>query len=158
MSLRVCKQSGEVDLRVRVSAFVNTKPNRSCGVDCLYSSIVPNGKYQSRFEGATQVELIGALSAHCNFPLSVLISDRWHAQPKATHGQCRQSQVLCNCEPAFSVSVQSHGAYSMGMKEWNVLASPQQVYFGRVFSLSSTRFNSSSFCPASPSLPSAVRR
>jgi len=25
--------------------------------------------------------------------------------------------VLCNCEPAFSVSVQSHGAYSMGMKE-----------------------------------------
>ena len=25
--------------------------------------------------------------------------------------------MLCNCEPAFSVSVQSHGAYSMGMKE-----------------------------------------
>jgi hypothetical protein len=39
-----------------------------------------------------------------------------------------------------------------------VRASPQQVYFGRVFSLSSTRFKSSSFCPASPSLPSAVRR
>jgi hypothetical protein len=32
------------------------------------------------------------------------------------------------------------------------------VYLGRVFSLSSARFNSSSFCPASPSLPSAVRR
>ena len=42
--------------------------------------------------------------------------------------------------------------------QWNALASPQQLYFGRVFSLSSTRFNSSSFCPASPSLPSAVRR
>ena len=42
--------------------------------------------------------------------------------------------------------------------QWNVPASPQPVYFGRVFSLSSTRFNSSSFCPASPSLPSAVRR
>lgn len=25
--------------------------------------------------------------------------------------------MLCNCEPAFSVSVQSHGAYSMGMNE-----------------------------------------
>ena len=34
----------------------------------------------------------------------------------------------------------------------------QGDYFGRVFSLSSACFNSSSFCPASPSLPSAVRR
>jgi hypothetical protein len=32
--------------------------------------------------------------------------------------------------------------------QWNALASPHQVYFGRVFSLSSTRFNSSSFCAA----------
>ena len=37
-------------------------------------------------------------------------------------------------------------------------AAQQGNYLCRVFSLSSARFNSSSFCPASPSLPSAVRR
>lgn len=37
-------------------------------------------------------------------------------------------------------------------------ALPGDHYFGRALSLSMTRFNSSSFCPASPSLPSAVRR
>jgi len=42
--------------------------------------------------------------------------------------------------------------------QWNALASQHELYFGRAFSLSRTRFNSSSFCPASPSLPSAVRR
>jgi hypothetical protein len=36
--------------------------------------------------------------------------------------------------------------------------SSEPDYLGRVFSFSITRFNSSSFCPASPSLPSAVRR
>ena len=41
----------------------------------------------------------------------------------------------------------------------NVLPSKHsENHFRRVFSLSSARFKSSSFCPASPSLPSAVRR
>src|ERR1700722_505738 len=35
---------------------------------------------------------------------------------------------------------------------------PISNYLWRAFSLSSARFNSSNFCPASPSLPSAVRR
>ena len=34
----------------------------------------------------------------------------------------------------------------------------QRDYLWRVFSFSSAAFSSSSFCPASPSLPSAVRR
>ena len=37
-------------------------------------------------------------------------------------------------------------------------AAPQRDYLRRVFRLPSVRFNSSSFCPASLSLPSAVRR
>jgi hypothetical protein len=39
-----------------------------------------------------------------------------------------------------------------------VNAAPQRDYLWRLFSLSRACFSSSSFCPASPSLPSAVRR
>jgi hypothetical protein len=58
----------------------------------------------------------------------------------------------------FVVAAVTATGHNYPVTQWNALASPQQLYFGRVFSLSRTRFNSSSFCPASPSLPSAVRR
>jgi hypothetical protein len=54
-------------------------------------------------------------------------------------------------------------SYGVGLFEPNfpaaLLPNPsQQDYLWRAFSFSSARFSSSSFCPASPSLPSAVRR
>jgi len=69
------------------------------------------------------------------------------------HGR---AENLCN---AFRGRLPQRGLFWSGFRMMEKFRSDlRRDYFLRAFSLSSTPFNSSSFRPASPSLPSAVRR
>jgi hypothetical protein len=145
-----------------VASTVNGEPN-------------PSVIYQFHLQTIISVEIDLAVVSMIPAPPNVATAALWgprystvarhfwffRERPFLKHSQTKKSSRAARSadrQTRKSKNTSGHGSSSLLKVPRAKSIASQRDYFLSVFSLSSARFNSSSFCPASPSLPSAVSR